>query len=158
MRWSPRERDRELGHGQGGTIGSAGDCGIRPDLAGTRMAHEASINIFKGISFDENVFASTTFLSRRPQESNTARYAACLEGRYNTEKTSEGRSGDQIVSAGVSDPRKRIVLCIESDNSAATSILSGERCLDSVCVRSDLEAERLQKGNQVVVSVEFLEA
>lgn len=59
------------------------------------------------------------------------------------------------MSAGVADMGQCIVLGVEDDEPAALAVLGQERCVDTVGVGCDLEAELREDLDKVVVGLDF---
>jgi hypothetical protein len=147
-----RERDAPF------DIGNHVDCGHTRDplgqqILGSRVNHQTGRRALVSTILDEVQLTAAALLGRRSQQTHPPRAARLLERGRDTEKAGQAGTGNEIVAARVADSRESIVLGVEDDQAAPGAELGGECRLDAVGVGGDVEAEGLEEGYKVVVSL-----
>lgn len=104
-----------------------------------RMHHQTRITTLIGSSIKQLKLTTTTLLSRRTQQPHPTRETRLLQRSRSTEESRERSSGNEVMSAGMSDAGKRIILGVVDDETAAGSVLGAESRIKSIGLGCDLE-------------------
>ena len=150
--------------GSGGGVGGApvvggehllhGDGVDARQLGPGRVDHEGRVDPVEGARSDERDLAAAALLGRRADRAHPA--AGLLGQRRSGQAGAEAGGGDDVVPAGVADPRQGVVLAEHGDERPPAPGAGGEGGVDPVGGALDGQAGRLEDPRQQVVGEALL--
>lgn len=117
--------------------------------------HERNVDVLKSASLEEILFTAARLLGRRAQQLHPALDAKLVERIRQGQKRRHAGRGNEVVSAGVANVGKGVVLAVEVDEAAAGAADSLKRRLQAIGVAGDLAALGLEKGAEDFVGAVF---
>ena len=100
--------------------------------------------------------ATAILFGRCSQQPGATGNVELLQEIRQCQKCCHAACSDQVMTAGMSDPRQRIVLRIEADQVATAAACGFKRSLESICVASDGNALAFQEVADGIVSFVLL--
>jgi hypothetical protein len=108
------------------------------------MGHHGEVGPGEGAALHEQDLAATALFGRRPDDADRKAHVVGYPGQR--PGRADRRGGDDVVAAGVSDPRQGVVLGADRHVERAAAGASGEGGGQIAGPRLDLEAGVGQRG------------